>query len=110
MSPTGNSAPSVKVTGLIWKEFRCRETATFAAAGAARGLVLGRLEQLGVELMTLQQFVEFGAVTFGESSRLRHIAVGNFEQLRKIITLEFLACVLERGKFTLLVLYCLLYP
>ena len=47
------------------------------------------------QAVSLQQFVELGAVTFGDLGRLRHAAVGKFEQARQILILELFAGVLK---------------
>lgn len=53
------------------------------------------LEQFRVELMPLQQLVEFRAIAFGEPRRLSDIAIGDPQDLREIIALELAPRVLE---------------
>src|SRR5262245_35100507 len=55
-----------------------------------------RLEHRGVEVMALQQLVELGAIALRQSRRLRHVAIGDLEQLGQIIALELEARGLER--------------
>src|SRR4051812_40315712 len=68
-------------------------------------LVLSRgFEELGIELVTLQELVELGAVALGEACRLGHVAFGDPEDLREILALEFAPGVFERRELALLVL------
>ncbi len=47
--------------------------------GLALYLYRHRFEHRWIEMMTLQQLIELGAVAFGQTRRLGHIAVGNLQ-------------------------------
>src|SRR5688572_18826220 len=65
-------------------------------------------EQLRIELVALQQLVEFCAIALREARRLGNVALGDLEQAGEVFALEFLARFLERSQFRLLILYRLL--
>src|SRR5688572_8105569 len=69
----------------------------------------GVLEELRVQLMALQQFVELRAVAFGQPRGLRHVAVGDAQDLREVVALELAPRVFERRELGLLVLDRLLH-
>ena len=56
------------------------------ARRVAHGLELRR-----AELVLVQQLVELGAVALGDARRLRHVAVGDLQQLGQVVALELAA-------------------
>lgn len=54
------------------------------------------LEQLGIEVVPLEQFVEFGTVALGQSRRLGDVAAGDLEEFGEVFALEFASRGLER--------------
>ena len=54
--------------------------------------------------MALQKLVELGAIALRQPRRLSHVAIGDSEDLRQILALEFSPRVLEGGKLALLML------
>jgi hypothetical protein len=44
-----------------------------------------------VQMVFVEQLVEFSAISFGNSRGLGHIAVGNLQQLRQVVTFKLAA-------------------
>ena len=78
----------------------CGERCGAAAFPLSRGADRRRsdfrvLEELGIELVPLEEFVELRAIAFGEAGSLGHVAVRNTQYLRKVLALEFSTRVFE---------------
>ncbi len=65
----------------------------------AKGACLLCLEQFWIEVVSLQQFIEFGPVSLREFGSLCHITARDSEQLREVLAFEFASGRFERDQF-----------
>ena len=70
--------------------------------GNINGKISGVLKLIRLQLVPCQQLVKVCAVSFGQSSRLAYIALGDLQDLGQIVPGELVPGLCKGGQFTCL--------